>query len=270
MLTPAGFRELHRPGEPFVLPNAWDLASARWLHADGHPVIGTTSLGVAFAAGRPDGTGETAVETLDLARRLTGAGIAVTVDMEAGFSDDPEEVGRYAAELAELGVVGVNLEDSDAAGRLVDAEVAARKIVAVAAAAPELYLNARTDPFWIDGPGDGNGHGAGDPAGRTREALDRAHRYLAAGATGVFVPGAIPLDTIGSLTHDIPAPVNVLVQPGVSARELAAAGVARISTGSLLFRVALGAITAAARDLRDDRFVPGPGTPSYDEVAGLP
>jgi len=266
MLTPAGFRELHRPGEPFVLPNAWDLASARWLHADGHPVVGTTSLGVAFAAGRPDGTGETAVETLDLARGLTGAGIAVTVDMEAGFSDDPEEVGRYAAELAELGVVGVTLEDSDAAGRLVDAEFAARKIAAVAAAAPELYLNARTDPFWIDR----GGAGGDDPADRTREAVDRAHRYLAAGATGVFVPGAIPLDTIAALTRDIPAPVNVLVQPGVPVRELAAAGVARISTGSLLFRVALGAITAAVRGIRGDRFVPGPGTPSYDEVAGLP
>lgn len=262
MLTPAGFRDLHRPGEPFVLPNAWDLASARWLHADGHPVVGTTSLGVAFAAGRPDGTGETAAETLDLARRISGAGIAVTVDVEAGFADDPDEVGRYAATLAGLGVVGVNLEDSDVAGRLVDPEVAARKIAAVAAAAPALYLNARTDPFWIDGDGD-----IGD---RTREALERAHRYLAAGASGVFVPGAIPLDTVAALAREIPAPVNVLVQSGVPVRELAAAGVARISTGSLLFRVSLGAITAAARRVGDGLRLPDAGTPSYDEVASLP
>ncbi|TYL51119.1 isocitrate lyase/PEP mutase family protein [Agromyces mariniharenae] len=262
MLTPAEFRELHRPGEPFVLPNAWDLASARWLHADGHPVVGTTSLGVAFAAGRADGTGETADETIDLARRITGAGIAVTVDIEAGFSDEPDEVGRYAAELAGLGVVGVNLEDSDAAGRLVDPEAAARKIAAVAAAAPALYLNARTDPFWIGGEG--------DRAERTREALARSHRYLAAGATGVFVPGAIPLDTIAALARDIPAPVNVLVQSGVPVRDLAEVGVARISTGSLLFRVALGAISAAARRVGDGSYVPEPGTPSYDEVAGLP
>ncbi|MFE6255201.1 isocitrate lyase/phosphoenolpyruvate mutase family protein [Agromyces sp. NPDC057865] len=262
MLTPDEFRELHRPGEPFVLPNAWDLASARWLHADGHPVVGTTSLGVAFAAGRADGTGETAAETLDLARRITGAGIAVTVDIEAGFSDEPDEVGRYAAKLARLGVVGVNLEDSDATGRLVDPEVATRKIEAVAAAAPGLYLNARTDPFWIDGDA--------DQATRTHEALERSHRYVAAGATGVFVPGAIPLEIIAALARDLSAPVNVLVQPGVPVHDLAAAGVARISTGSLLFRLTLGAIAAAARRVRDDRYLPEPGTPSYDEVADLP
>ena len=262
MLTPVEFRDLHRPGAPLLLPNAWDLASARWLQANGHPVVGTTSLGVAFAAGRPDGAGATGAETLELARRLTDAGITVTVDLEAGFSDDPDEVGRYASELARLGVVGVNLEDSDASGRLVHPEAAADKVAAVSAAAPGLYLNARTDPFWVGGDG--------DVAERVREALERADRYLSAGATGVFVPGSMPLGVIASLTREIPAPVNVLVQPGVPARRLAESGVARISTGSLLFRIALGAIAAAADDLRHDRVVPTAGTPSYDAVAALP
>ena len=76
MLTACEFHALHRPGDPLVLPNAWDLASARWLHAAGFAVVGTTSLGVAFAAGRVDGAGETADETLELARRITDAGIA--------------------------------------------------------------------------------------------------------------------------------------------------------------------------------------------------
>ncbi len=186
----------------------------------------------------------------------------MTVDLEAGFSDDPAEVAAFAARLARLGVVGVNIEDSDAGGRLVEPEVAAAKVAAIAASAPELYLNARTDPFWIGGDG--------DATERHAEAVSRAHRYLAAGASGIFVPGAIPLDAIAALTRDIPAPVNVLVQPGVPVRQLADAGVARISTGSLLFRVALGAIEAAARAIVDGTFEPDPTTPSYDRVAALP
>lgn len=262
MMTPAEFRSLHRPGEPLVLPNAWDLASARWLHAAGYPAVGTTSLGVAFAAGRADGAGETADETLDLARRIVAAGIAVTIDIEAGFSDDPGEVGRFAERLARLGVVGVNVEDSDATGRLVDPAVAAQKVAAIAAAAPDLYLNARTDAFWIGGT-------AGAES-RTREARARVHRYLGAGASGIFIPGAISLDVIASLARDIPAPLNVLAQPGATVAELADAGVARVSTGSLLFRVALGAIEAAARGIRDGVDAPAPVTPSYEEVAGSP
>jgi 2-methylisocitrate lyase-like PEP mutase family enzyme len=262
MLTPAQFHALHRPGDPLVLPNAWDLASARWLHAAGFAVVGTTSLGVAFAAGRADGTGETADETLELARRITAAGITVTVDVEAGFSDDPDEVGRFAEGLARLGVVGLNIEDSDPTGRLVDPDTAARKVAAIAAAAPGLYLNARTDAFWIGG--------TADSSSRAREALTRAHRYLEAGASGIFVPGLIPLDVIASLTRDIPAPVNVLVQQEVAVPELAAVGVARVSTGSLLFRTALGAIEAAARGVRDGADAPALRIPSYEEVATLP
>ena len=138
MLTPSEFRNMHRPGDPFVLPNAWDLASARWLHAAGNPVVGTTSLGVAVVAGLPDGAGLAAAETLGLVERVTAASIPVTVDLEAGFSDDPEEVGAFAARLAGLGVVGVNIEDSDVDGRLVDPDRAAAKVAAIAASAPAL------------------------------------------------------------------------------------------------------------------------------------
>lgn len=261
MLKPAEFHALHRPGTPLMLPNGWDLASARWLHAAGHAAIGTTSLGVAVDAGKRDGGGETADDTFELARRITGAGIAVTVDLEAGFSDDPQAVGRFAAQLARLGVVGVNIEDSDAAGRLVDPDHAAAKVAAIAAAAPELYLNARTDAFWV-------GSGA-DDAARHAQAVSRARRYLEAGASGVFVPGTLSPAVISGLVGDIPAPLNVLVQAGVGVPDLARLGVARVSTGSLLFRVALGAISAAAHEISRGTFTPGPGTPGYDEVAGL-
>jgi 2-methylisocitrate lyase-like PEP mutase family enzyme len=262
MLTPAEFRALHRPGTPIVLPNAWDLASARWLHASGHAAIGTTSLGVAFAAGKRDGGGETAGDTLELARRITGAGITVSVDLEAGFSDDPDRVGRFAERLARLGVVGVNIEDSDASGRLVDPELAAEKVAAVAQAAPGMYLNARTDPFWVESDA--------DEASRHADAVTRARRYLGAGASGIFVPGTLGAATVAALVRDIPAPLNVLVQGALSVPELARLGVARVSTGSLLFRLSLGAISAAAADLARGEFAPAAGTPTYDEVALLP
>jgi 2-methylisocitrate lyase-like PEP mutase family enzyme len=262
MLTPAEFRALHRPGTPIVLPNAWDLASARWLHAARHAAIGTTSLGVALAAGKRDGGGETADDTLELARRVTGAGIAVSVDLEAGFSDDPDDVGRFAERLARLGVIGVNIEDSDASGRLVAPVLAAAKVAAIAAAAPELYLNARTDPFWIDSD-------AEEPA-RHADAVARARSYLRAGASGIFVPGELRADTVSSLVRDIPAPLNVLVQRALGVPELARLGVARVSTGSLLFRLAMGAISSAAADIASGGFAPAPGIPSYEEIALLP
>lgn len=261
MLTTTDFRDLHRPGSPLILPNAWDLASARWLHASGHPVVGTTSLGVAFTAGLRDGAGEIPEETMRLVRRIAGAGIAVTADIESGFSPDPDEVAGYVAELAELGAVGVNIEDSAAAGRLVDPELAAAKIAAIATAAPNLYLNARTDAFWIGGDT--------DTASRHADAVARAHRYLRAGATGVFVPGVLTRDTVSRLAEAIAAPLNVLVQPSIPVAELARLGVARVSSGSLLFRAALGALADTAASMSEGGLRQPAGTPTYGEVVAL-
>ena len=261
MLTPSEFRNLHRPGSPLILTNAWDLASARWLHASGHSVVGTTSLGVAFAAGLRDGAGEIADETIRLVRRIAGAGIAVTADIEAGFSNDPDEVARYVAELADLGAVGINIEDSDVTGRLVDPELAAAKITAITAAAPNIYLNARTDAFWIGGDA--------DTPSRHSDAVARAGRYLAAGATGVFVPGVLTPATISTLSEAIAAPLNVLVHAGIPIAELARRGVARVSSGSLLFRAAMGAIADTAASMSGGELRQSAGTPTYGEVVAL-
>lgn len=268
MLTAARFRAMHRAGDPLLLPNAWDAASARWLVEQGAEVVGTTSLGVAVAAGMADGTGAARVPTVALARRLTAAGITVTVDLESGFSDDPVAVGELAAELARDGVVGINLEDSTTDGRLVDAAAFAAKLAAVAAAAPELYLNARTDAFWADPPPADDPHAI---AARTTASLERARRYLDAGASGVFVPGALDDRTVAALAGGIPAPLNVLAQPGRAVRELGELGVARVSTGSLLFRAALGAAATVLDEVR--RGTP-PGTtaleiPGYAAAAAL-
>ncbi|MEU1746296.1 isocitrate lyase/PEP mutase family protein [Micromonospora arida] len=254
----AAFHALHRAGRPLLLPNAWDHASAAALAARGHPAIGTTSLGIAATAGLPDGVAATAGETLALARRLIRLPMLLSVDVEGGFSDDPAEVAEYVSELAGLGVVGINLEDGRADGTLADTELAVAKIVAVKAAAPELFINARTDTWWL---------GVDDPLPQT---LARARAYRVAGADGIFVPGTVDLATLRVLTDRIDAPVNALYQPGgPGLAELGGAGVARVSTGSLLFRAALGAALAAADAVRDGGPTTPTGLPSYAEVQAL-
>lgn len=251
------FADLHRPGDPFVLPNAWDVGSARALVAAGFPAVGTTSLGVAASHGLVDATREAADATHAGVAALTAAdlGCWLTVDIEDGLSDDPERVADLAASL---GVDGVNIEDASAS-ELVDPAAHARKVAAVKAAAPDLFVNARTDVFWL---------GRGDLA----EALARLRRYVDAGADGVFAPGAIgvhgfDLAVIEALADGVPAPLNVLASPRHTRTELGSVGVARVSTGSLLYRVALTAAVDAARAARDD--APLPPAISYAEVQTL-
>ncbi|MFI2711101.1 isocitrate lyase/phosphoenolpyruvate mutase family protein [Micromonospora sp. NPDC018662] len=257
----AAFRALHRAGRPLLLPNAWDHASAAALAARGHPAVGTTSLGVAAAAGRPDGTGVTRAETLDLARRLRGLPVLLTVDVEDGFDEDPAAVARYVGELAALGVVGVNLEDGRPDGRLAPASLTAAKISAVRAAAPGLFVNARTDAWW---------RGVPSPLAEARR---RAAVFRAAGADGFFVPGA-PDDAVGTLASEVGLPLNVLLRPGgPDLATLGRLGVARVSTGSLLFRAALGAalhLADAARAGREPGLPPTPGYADVQALAGRP
>jgi 2-methylisocitrate lyase-like PEP mutase family enzyme len=246
------FAELHRPGAPFVLPNAWDVGSARALAAAGFPAIGTTSLGVAAAHGLRDATGATRSLTVELARSLVAAGLArpVTCDVEDGFSGDP---ARVADLVSSLGVDGVNLEDATA-GALVDPGVHVAKIEAIKRAAPGVFVNARTDTFWL---------GAGD----LPETLARLRRYVEAGADGVFVPGNLDESTIEAITRAVDAPLNVLASPRLTRAELAGLGVARISTGSLLYRAALAQTVAAACAVRDGAALPA--AVPYDEVQAL-
>jgi 2-methylisocitrate lyase-like PEP mutase family enzyme len=251
----SAFHELHRPGDPLLLPNAWDYASAAALAAAGFAAIGTTSLGVAAAHGFPDAHGHGRAETVALARLLLRLPCLVTVDFEAGFSADPAEVGELAAELSELGVVGVNLEDGRPDGMLADPGDQARLIAAVKTRAPDLFLNARIDTYWL-----------GTGTGGTRA---RAERYLAAGADGIFVPGLATDADIAAVVSAVPAPLNVLYLPQHhTVRRLAELGVARISTGSLLYRVAIHAAMTTARMLRGDATVPA-DPPSYAEIQQL-
>ncbi|MHC3469753.1 isocitrate lyase/PEP mutase family protein [Streptomyces sp. 7R007] len=254
------FAGLHREGEPLLLPNAWDHASASALAARGFRAVATTSLGVAAAAGLPDGAAATREETLRLARVLGGVRrsggqapaaqpLLLSVDAEGGFSDDPDEVAEAARELAAAGAVGINLEDG-----LGPVERHAAKIAAVKAAVPGLFVNARTDTYWL---GDGEG------------TADRLDAYRQAGADGVFVPGLTEPAAIADLVRHLDVPLNILYSPaGPTVSHLADLGVRRVSLGSLLYRRALGAALEAAEDVRAGR-TPRGAMPSYEDVAAL-
>jgi 2-methylisocitrate lyase-like PEP mutase family enzyme len=253
----AAFRALHHAARPLLLPNAWDHASAAALAAQGHPAIGTTSLGVAAASGKPDGAAATRGENLVLARLVARLPVLLSVDVEAGFSDDPGAVAAYVAELAALGVVGVNVEDGRTDGTLAEPGVTVAKVAAIKAAVPELFVNARTDAWWLGVP---------DPL---EQALRRTCAYRDAGADGIFVPGAPDVATIRLLVGEIAAPLNVLYTPGgPDLDELGRLGVARVSTGSLLFRAALAAVTGTVDAIRSGAAL-AVEPPSYAQVQRL-
>src|SRR4051794_12348981 len=236
------FADLHRPGDPLVLPNAWDHASAAALAAAGFAAVGTTSLGVAAALGLPDGAAQTAEATVDLARRLTHLPVPVTMDIENGFSSDPAEVAAYVDRLGP--VAGVNLED-----QLTDPAHFAQVLVAVTGQG--TFINARVDTYWL-GERSRDGRSARGRSG-VQATLERANHYVHAGADGIFVPGVREEAEIAALAEALPVPLNVLFLPGLTVPRLAELGVARISTGSLLYRVALGAALDAAGGVCDGR-----------------
>lgn len=235
------FHALHHEGDlPLLLPNAWDVASALAFTDAGFPAVGTTSFGVAAAAGAPDGGRASRDATRTLARRLSALPVYVTADIEDGYAAEPGQVADYAASL---GVDGVNLEDSSG-GALVDPALHAAKVAAVKSRAPGLFVNARVDTYWL-------GQDASVDA-----SLARALAYVEAGADGVFFPGATAPADLRALTAGTPVPVNVLLVPGLTLAELGELGVRRVSTGSLPYRAALDAAVSVATEARAGRTPP--------------
>jgi 2-methylisocitrate lyase-like PEP mutase family enzyme len=226
-------------------------ASAATLAAQGFEAIGTTGLGVAAAVGLPDGAGATRDATRDLALRLGQGPYLLSVDAEGGFSDDPDEVAEVARELAAAGAVGINLEDG-----LGSVRRHAAKIAAVKAAVPGLFVNARTDTYWL---------GDGDESDTYR----RLGAYQQAGADGVFVPGLADATRITALLKTLDVPLNILYSPsGPTVTQLGDLGGRRVSLGSLLYRRALGAVLETAADIRAGR-APSGSVPAYHQVEAL-
>lgn len=244
------FRELHYFDAPLLLPNAWDIGSALAFASAGYTAVGTTSFGIAAGAGLPDGGRSSKAVTSALAAQLCHLPVHITADIEDGYSDEPTEVAEFVAELAAVGVVGVNLEDSTA-GHLVDSAAAAAKVAAVKRRCPDIFVNARVDNLWF-----------GEQA-TVDAVLLRARIYADAGADGIFVPGAAAPQDIRRITAGVGLPVNVLAHPSLTVAELGEMGVSRVSSGSLPYRAAVDSAVDVVNDLREGRQVPA-ATPYWE------
>jgi 2-methylisocitrate lyase-like PEP mutase family enzyme len=227
----AAFRHMHHEPPIVVLPNAWDVASAKALAAlEGCRALATSSGAVARSLGYEDGERAPAVEMVEAARRIAAAvDVPVTADLERGYGDP---VGTATAAW-DAGLVGINFEDSTRAG-LVPLDEQVDAIRAIRAAAPDLVVNARVDVFLGIGRGD------------VDEAVERANAYLAAGADCTY-PIVAPVESIAELARRIDGPMNVIVQRNTpEPAELQGLGVARLTWGSGLASAAYGEATRVA------------------------
>jgi 2-methylisocitrate lyase-like PEP mutase family enzyme len=245
-------RSLHTPGAPLLLPNAWDVATARAVLKAGFPVVATTSAGVAASLGYEDHEGAPAAEMLAAAARIArGVEAPVTVDAEAGYGMQPAEL---VAALRSAGAAGCNLEDSDhASGSLRDPDRHADWLRAVREAASAdgygLVINARVDvfvrPFF-------SGAGPGSQTELVADAVRRANAYLEAGVDCVYPIALWETDALRRFVAEVHGPVNVMRMPQMpSLAELAGLGVARVSWASFLYRDAMGRFEDQLASLQD-------------------
>ncbi len=255
------FASLHRPGDPLLLANAWDVASAVTIVNAGAKAIATTSAGVAWSLGVPDAADLGADRTAAVIERIAAAvAVPVSADIEAGYGPEPDAVAATMTAVVQAGAIGVNLEDRsgrDEAPLFEPAEQAERLAAARAAAdrlAVPVWINARTDLFLA---------GVGPAQERLRAAQERAAAFAAAGADSLFVPGLIDLDAIAELAAG-PLPVSVMVWAGApTVSELTSAGAVRISLGSAIAQAAYAVAARATTELLTN------GT--YDSTAdGIP
>jgi 2-methylisocitrate lyase-like PEP mutase family enzyme len=244
-------RELHHGPDILVLPNAWDVASARVVEQAGFAAIATTSSGVAATLGYADGQRIKRDEMIDVVRRIaTAVSCPVTADIESGFGDGIDEVLQTIRAVIEAGAVGVNIEDSTKKGKRklvdVDQQVTLLKEIRALGDALDvpLVINARTDVYLLPG---------GDAESKVAQAAQRANAYFDAGADCFFPIGASDANTVAALTRAINGSINVLAGPKTpSIAELARLGVARVSFGSGPMRAALGYLRAVAQELHDE------------------
>ncbi|HEY1850385.1 MAG TPA: isocitrate lyase/phosphoenolpyruvate mutase family protein [Candidatus Binataceae bacterium] len=264
------FRRMHGRGRILLLPNAWDAMSARIFEAAGFEAIATTSAGVAYAIGYPDGELVPRDEMIAAVARIARVvDIPVTADMESGFAQSPAEVAETVKLVISAGALGINLEDTvHGAGRTLyeipDAveRVRSARAAATAAGVP-IVINARTDVYLL---------GIGEKAARFDHAVSRLNAYRAAGADCLYAMGYFDADTIGRLTKAVNGPLNVMGLPGTPpVAELERLGVARVSTASGPARVAMTATRDSAVELlRSGSFeVFGGKTMSHQEANAL-
>ena len=244
------FRQLHRTPPILLLPNAWDPMSARIFEAAGFPAVATTSGGLSWALGYPDGEKAPWAEVVAATRRMAETvQVPLSADIEAGYGATPDQVARSVADVVRAGAVGINIEDGtpnpqqpvwsveDAAARIRSARAAAD------AEGVPIVINARIDLYLKH---------VGDEAMRFTETVQRAEAYLAAGADCIFVFAVADIDLIKRLTAAIKAPVNVVGRAGMPGlKTLQAAGVARVSIASGASMAVMSLTRQIAKELRE-------------------
>ena len=241
---------LHLGPRILVLPNAWDVASARIFEDAGFPAIATSSAAVANSLGYPDGEKISRDEMLEVVARITRAvSVPVTADMEAGYGKTPEDLAQTAVAIIEAGAVGCNIEDlvNEGSRQLFPIELQQRKIRAMVEAAKKLrvhlVINARTDIYLEE---------VGDPAARADRTIERLNAYREAGAESLFAPGVKDPAAIEMLVRAVKGPLNILGTVGTpSVAELERLGVARVSVGSGPMRACMGLTQRIAKHLRE-------------------
>jgi len=248
------FRELHRGAAVLLLPNVWDVVSAKLYEVEGFRAVGTTSAGIASTLGFPDGQRMGIEETATVVRRIAArVDVPISADIEAGYSESPEGAALAARAVLEAGAAGINIEDSLSGcgiahyAALSDIPVQQARIEAIRATADSegvpLVINARTDVFLVESGSD-----------RVAAAVERGNAYLAAGADGVFVPdmGDLTEDELIRLVEGIDGPLNVIAgERTPPIRRLTEIGVARLSFGPRPMRTALWELQRMAREWRE-------------------
>ena len=239
------FLDLHRPGDPLLLPNPWDQGSAKLLASLGFQALATTSSGFAMTLGRLDGSVSREEALAHAADIVAATGLPVSADLENCFADDPDGVARTVTLAAQTGLAGCSLEDftGNEDAPIYDIGLAAERVAAAAEAAhagpARLVLTGRAENYL---------HGRPDLA----DTITRLQAYQAAGADVLYAPGLTSLADIRQVVAAVDRPVNVLAFSGVPpVGELAGAGVSRVSVGGAFAFAALGALVGAATELRD-------------------
>jgi 2-methylisocitrate lyase-like PEP mutase family enzyme len=240
----AAFRALHALGELLVLPNAWDAGSARIIEGCGARAIATTSAGLAWARGYPDGDAlPPTILFAAIAEMARVIDVPLTVDIEGGYSTEPRSVAETVTAAIDAGAVGINIEDGAGPVSALCAKITAVKTAAVRTGV-DLFVNVRTDVYL-------RGLASGEQA--VAETLARAASYRRAGADGLFVPALRDPDAIRTVASAVEMPLNVMILPDLAAPDdLRAWGVRRLSAGSALAQRAHGLTQRAATRLLVD------------------
>ena len=246
------FRQLHEGGELFVMPNPWDIGSARLLEVAGFQALATTSQGFAWAIGKLDQQVTRSELVTHVEHLVEATTVPLNVDSERCFPEASGGVAETVRQLAEAGAAGCSIEDYDPdSGVIVDVGFATERVAEAAEAA-----HRPVEPMILTARAENHLYGVGD----LDDTIARLIAFRDAGADAVYAPGLTDIDEIATLVEAVGAPVNVLALPsGPPIPELARVGVRRVSTGSLLAGAAYGALARGAEELL------GPGTSAYAE-----